>query len=62
MKVLDNPAVFDHPDVYMFQNSDGCRLFHSTSQKEVRKIDQRNTHCRQPLFIPGLFRGRVNDR
>lgn len=62
MKVLDNPAVFDHPDVYMFQNSDGCRLFHSTSQKEVRKIDLRNPHCRQPLFIPGLFRGRVNDR
>ena len=62
MKILDNPAMFDHPDVYMFQNKDGCRLFHSTSQREVRKIDLRSSRCRQPLFIPALFRGRVNNR
>lgn len=62
MKILDNPAMFDHPDVYMFQNKDGCRLFHSTSQREVRKIDLQSSRCRQPLFIPALFRGRVNNR
>ena len=50
------------------------RRIHSADDKYTEDPDQEKNHgkrdknqsgdphCRQPLFIPGLFRGRVNDR
>ena len=59
MKILDNPAMFDHPDVYMFQNKDGSVYSAKALFADIRpyKAEHRHTYLKSLCFNDLFWKG-----